>query len=94
MARRMSVHEARANFSDVLGSVYHTGEPVIIEWRGKPVAVQISPEQYRQLSHGEPEAAAATPGSQAHPTISAVGAAVRHGRSEALRACAPAVGVE
>jgi prevent-host-death family protein len=49
MARRMSVHEARANFSDVLGSVYHTGEPVIVERRGKPVAVLVSPEQYLQL---------------------------------------------
>ena len=58
MARRMSVHEARANFSDVLGSVYHTGEPVIVERRGKPVAVLVSPEEYARLS---PDSRAADP---------------------------------
>ncbi len=45
-ARRMSAKEARANFGDLLGSVYYTKEPVIIERKGRPFAVVISPEQY------------------------------------------------
>ena len=42
----MSVREARAHFADVLGSVYHTGEPVVVERNGKPVAVLISPDAF------------------------------------------------
>jgi prevent-host-death family protein len=45
-ARRMSAKEARANFGDLLGSVYYTGEPVIIERKGRRFAVVISPKQY------------------------------------------------
>ncbi len=48
-ARRMSTKEARANFGDLLGSVYYTGEPVIIERRGRRFAVVISPAQYQIL---------------------------------------------
>src|SRR5437867_3101185 len=33
----MSVREARANFAAAISSVEHTGEPVVIERRGKPV---------------------------------------------------------
>lgn len=62
MARRMSVHEARANFSDVLGSVYHTGEPVIVERRGKPVAVLVSPEQFQQMTPNGASTEPAAPG--------------------------------
>ncbi len=46
MVRRMSAKEARTNFSDVLGLVYYAKEPVIVEKRGRTVAVVISPEQY------------------------------------------------
>ena len=49
MVRRMSARDARANFSELLGSVYYTKEPVIVEKKGKPYAVMISPEQYEQL---------------------------------------------
>lgn len=45
--RRMSAKEARANFGDLLGLVHYTGEPVIIERKGRPFAVVISPEQYQ-----------------------------------------------
>lgn len=45
----MSAREARANFSDLLGSVYYTKEPVIVEKKGRPFAVVISPEQYETL---------------------------------------------
>lgn len=46
----MSVRDARANFADVLGSVYHTGEPVIVERNGKAVAVLVSPEAFARSS--------------------------------------------
>lgn len=49
MARRMSAAEARANFGDVLGIVHYTKEPVIIERKGKPFAVVVSPEEYEAM---------------------------------------------
>jgi prevent-host-death family protein len=81
MARRMSVHEARANFSDVLGSVYHTGEPVIVERRGKPVAVLVSPEQYQQLV---PDGAPADPAPAARYVPKPVSAEELERRREAV----------
>ncbi|MGH2459696.1 MAG: type II toxin-antitoxin system Phd/YefM family antitoxin [Chloroflexota bacterium] len=48
-ARRMSAREARANFSDLLGQVYYTKEPVIVEKKGRPFAVVINPEDYEWL---------------------------------------------
>ncbi len=48
--RRMSAREARANFADLLGQVYYTKEPVIVERKGRPFAVVISPEDYEYLS--------------------------------------------
>ncbi|MCL5957731.1 MAG: type II toxin-antitoxin system Phd/YefM family antitoxin [Chloroflexi bacterium] len=48
-ARRMSAREARANFGDLLGSVYYTKEPVIIERKGRPFAVVINPEDFQKL---------------------------------------------
>lgn len=47
--RRMSAKEARANFGDLLGLVYYTKEPVVIEKKGRPFAVVISPEQYESI---------------------------------------------
>ncbi len=46
MTKRMSVGEARANFSDLIGSVYYGKEPVVVERKGKPMVVLISPEQF------------------------------------------------
>lgn len=48
MTKRMTAREARDNFSDLLGVVYYGKEPVIVERKGKPVAVVISPEQYER----------------------------------------------
>ena len=48
--RRMSTSEARENFSELLGSVYHTRQPVIVERKGKPYAVVISPQQFEAFS--------------------------------------------
>jgi prevent-host-death family protein len=49
----MSSKEAREHFSDLLGFVYYTKEPVIVEKKGKPVAVVISPEQYEAIQKEE-----------------------------------------
>lgn len=48
-AKTLSSREARANFSNLLSSVYRTKEPVIIEKYGKPVALVISMEEYQRL---------------------------------------------
>lgn len=47
--KTMSVRDARANFSELLGSVYYTNNPIVVEKKGKTVAVVVSPEQFRQL---------------------------------------------
>lgn len=52
VTKTMSVREARANFSDLLGLVHYTKEPVIVERKGKPFAVVISPEQYETIRQG------------------------------------------
>jgi prevent-host-death family protein len=49
LVRRISVAEARANFSTLLGGVHYSKEAVIVERKGKPFAVVISPEQYQNL---------------------------------------------
>ncbi len=49
MVRRTSARDARAHFADLLGSVYYSREPVIVERKGKPVAVVISPHQYELM---------------------------------------------
>ena len=53
--RRMSVREARANFSDLLGSVHYTKEPVIVEKQGRPFAVVISTEDFDRLTQAREE---------------------------------------
>jgi prevent-host-death family protein len=49
MTKRLSVRDVRANLSDVLAGVYYTKEPVIVERKGRPMAVMVSPEQYEAL---------------------------------------------
>lgn len=49
MAKRMSAKEARDNFTDVLGMVYYGNESVIVEKKGRPFAVVISPREYERL---------------------------------------------
>ena len=49
LVRRMSAKEARNNFSDLLGLVYYSKEPVIVEKRGRAFAVVISPDDYDTL---------------------------------------------
>ena len=49
--KTMSVREARAKFSDLLGSVHYTNQPVIIERNGKPYAVVIGPRNLLPSKH-------------------------------------------
>jgi len=49
VTRRISAKEARDNFGDLLGSVHYGGQPVIVEKKGKPFAVVISPEDFEEL---------------------------------------------
>lgn len=47
--RRVSTRSARDQFSDLIGQVHYTGEPVIIERSGRPMVVLLSFESYEQL---------------------------------------------
>ncbi len=49
LVKRYTAHEARQNLADILGTVYYTHEPVIVERRGRAMAVLISPEDYALL---------------------------------------------
>jgi prevent-host-death family protein len=49
MVKRYTAQEARENLSDILGTVFYGKEPVIVEKRGRPVAVLISPEDFELL---------------------------------------------
>jgi len=53
VVRTISTAHARANFSDLLGSVHYTKEPVIVEKKGQPYAVVISPEEYERFRRAE-----------------------------------------
>jgi prevent-host-death family protein len=53
MVKRYSSRDARANFSELLGMVYYTKEPVIVEKKGRPYAVLISPDQYDAMVKAE-----------------------------------------
>jgi len=46
MVKTVSTAEARANLGDVLNGVYYTHEPVVVQKKGKTVAVIISPDEY------------------------------------------------
>ena len=49
LTKRISAKEARDNFSDLLGSVQYGGNPVIVEKKGRPFAVVISPEDFERF---------------------------------------------
>jgi PHD/YefM family antitoxin component YafN of YafNO toxin-antitoxin module len=48
MVRTISARDATANFADILGSISESNETIVVEDAGKPVAVIISPEDYRE----------------------------------------------
>lgn len=47
-SKRISAKEARDNFTDLLGMVYYGKETVIVEKQGRPFAVVIDPEAFKQ----------------------------------------------
>jgi prevent-host-death family protein len=49
MSKRVTASEARARFADVLDSVAHDGERVIIERRGKVLGALVSAKDLRIL---------------------------------------------
>jgi prevent-host-death family protein len=49
LTKRVSVAEARANLSNLLGGVHYSKEAVMVERNGKPFAVVVSPEEYQTL---------------------------------------------
>lgn len=51
ITKRMTAKEARDNFTDLLGAVYYGKEPVIVEKKGRPFAVVLSPEEYQQYEN-------------------------------------------
>jgi prevent-host-death family protein len=53
MVKTVSTAEARATFGDVLNSVYYTKEPVVVQKKGKVVAVIISPEAFQRLQEAD-----------------------------------------
>lgn len=48
MTKRFSVRDARAHFADLLGMVCYGHEAVVVERKGRAMAVLISPEQWEQ----------------------------------------------
>jgi prevent-host-death family protein len=59
LTKRYSAQEARQNLADILGMVYYGKESVIVEKRGRTVAVVISPEDYEILQREKERAFAA-----------------------------------
>jgi len=48
MVRTITARGATTNFADVLGTIAKTKETVIVEDAGQPVAVIVSPDDYRE----------------------------------------------
>jgi prevent-host-death family protein len=55
MKRRISAMEARKRLGDLLESVYHRGDEVIIERAGKPMAVVIPAARYAAMERQREE---------------------------------------
>jgi prevent-host-death family protein len=49
MVRTVTAQEAEKNFRDVLGHLAADREPVVVEDRGEPVAVVISPDDFARF---------------------------------------------
>lgn len=47
--RTMPVVAARTNLSELLGEVFYTGQPIVIERHGKPMAVVINPDTFARF---------------------------------------------
>lgn len=49
MLTRMSVKQARNNFSDLLGAVYYGRQSVAVEKKGRIFAMVVNPDEYLNL---------------------------------------------
>ena len=58
MTKRISAMTARKNFREMLESVYHRGDEIIIERAGKTMGVLIPLAQYQKLERQRTEALA------------------------------------
>lgn len=56
--RRLSVRDARATFSELLGQVHFTREPAIVEKKGRPFVAIVSLEDYEWLKRAKESAVA------------------------------------
>jgi len=52
MAKALSVAETKRRFSDVLGSIHHRGERVVVERRGRPIAAIVPLDDLARLEGG------------------------------------------
>ena len=52
MTRALSVAETKRRFSDVLGSIHHRGERVVVERRGRPIAAIVPLDDLARLEGG------------------------------------------
>lgn len=59
--KRFGTRDARNQFSDLIGQVHHTGEPIIIERAGKAMVVMLSIEAYEELLTDQTTNSAARP---------------------------------
>jgi prevent-host-death family protein len=59
MTKRLSTREVRAHFSELVGGVNRTQEPVIVERNGKPMAAIVSPQQLATIERAKARAWAA-----------------------------------
>lgn len=91
MTKRVPAMTARKNFGELLESVYHKGDEIIVERAGKPMGVLIPMAQYQKLERQRADALVAMETLwAAMPLVSETAAAeqeiqeeadaVRHGR--------------
>ena len=59
--KTLTVVEARAKLSELLGEVFYTGKPIMIERHGKPMAVVISPETFARFQVWQAQQGSAQP---------------------------------
>ncbi len=91
MTKRVPAMTARKNFGELLESVYHKGDEIIVERAGKPMGVLIPLSQYQKLERQRTDALAAmetlwatmplvSDTAAAEQEIQEEAEAVRHGR--------------
>lgn len=74
-AKRVGAREARNHFADLLDQVRYSGDPVIIERAGKPVAAMIPMEMLERVDVAPPPSTSGTPPNTLHgafPELAAI----------------------